>query len=98
MDLARALALQPMLLLLDEPAAGLSVAEQAVLAARLRALARAGAAVLIVEHNMPFLLPLADRLACLDAGRLIAAGTPDAVRHDARVVEAYLGTPTETVA
>ncbi len=94
-DLARALAVQPILLLLDEPAAGLSAAEQAALADRIRALAQAGAAVLIVEHNMPFLLPLADRLVCLDAGRLIAAGTPDAVRQDARVVEAYLGAPAE---
>jgi len=94
-DLARALALRPMLLLLDEPAAGLSVAEQVVLAKRLRALARAGTTVLIVEHNMPFLLPLADRLLCLDAGRLIAEGPPDTVRHDPGVVEAYLGTATE---
>lgn len=95
-DLARALALQPTLLLLDEPAAGLSAAEQAVLAGRLRALARAGTTVLVVDHNMPFLLPLADRLLCLDAGRLIAEGSPDAVRCDPGVVEAYLGTAAET--
>jgi len=94
-DLARALALQPMLLLLDEPAAGLSAAEQQALAARLRALAQGGTTVLVVEHNMPFLLPLADRLLCLDAGRLIAAGPPDAVRRDPGVIEAYLGTTAE---
>jgi branched-chain amino acid transport system permease protein len=49
--------------------------------------------VLVVEHNMPFLLPLADRVICLDEGRVIAAGPPDAVRRDAGVLAAYLGRP-----
>ena len=80
-------------MLLDEPAAGLTEAEQADLARRLRAAADTGIAVLIVEHNMPFLLPLADRILCLDEGRTIAEGTPDSIRRDPAVIAAYLGTP-----
>lgn len=90
-DLARAAAQEPAVLLLDEPAAGLSAAEQEALALQLRRLAGAGMTVLVVEHNMPFLLPLVDRLCCLDAGRVIASGAPDAVRRDPKVAAAYLG-------
>jgi branched-chain amino acid transport system permease protein len=92
-EIARALALRPALLLLDEPAAGLLASEQADLAARLRRLRDDGLGLLLIEHNMGFLLPLADRMACLDEGRLIAAGTPDQVRNDPAVVAAYLGLP-----
>ena len=92
-ELATVIAPRPALILLDEPAAGLTEAEQAELAGTLRAAADAGAAVLIVEHNMPFLLPLADRITCLDEGRVIAEGTPDAIRRDRRVRAAYLGSP-----
>jgi branched-chain amino acid transport system permease protein len=91
-ELARALARQPLAMLLDEPAAGLTEAEQADLARRLRSAANDGIAVLIVEHNMPFLLPLADRILCLDEGGTIAEGTPDAIKRDPAVVAAYLGT------
>jgi branched-chain amino acid transport system permease protein len=94
-EIARALALEPALVLLDEPAAGLNAAEQADLAARLRALATDGLTLLVIEHNMPFLMPLAHRLACLDYGRLIASGTPAEIRAHPRVIEAYLGTAQE---
>jgi branched-chain amino acid transport system permease protein len=90
-EIARALALAPRLLLLDEPAAGLGPAERGDLAARLRALAGQGLGVLIVEHNMPFLLPLADRVVCLDTGAVIAAGKPDDIRQNPAVRRAYLG-------
>jgi branched-chain amino acid transport system permease protein len=92
-ELARALACEPRLLLLDEPASGLNAIEQAGLAKRLRHIADTGIALLVIEHNMPFLAPLVDRMICLDHGRLIAAGTPEAVQNDKLVIEAYLGAP-----
>ncbi|WP_374441227.1 ATP-binding cassette domain-containing protein [Stella sp.] len=91
LELARALARNPELVLLDEPAAGLSAPEQAYLAERLRVLKTRGLAMVIVDHNLEFLLGLADRVACLDQGRVVAIGTPDQVRRDPAVVAAYVG-------
>jgi branched-chain amino acid transport system permease protein len=90
-EIARALALEPDLVLLDEPAAGLSEAEQLGLADQLMALRTDGVVLLIIEHNMPFLMPLADRVVCLDQGRVIASGTPEQVANNPLVIEAYLG-------
>ncbi|WP_247871968.1 branched-chain amino acid ABC transporter ATP-binding protein/permease [Azospirillum sp. TSO35-2] len=91
-ELARSLVRRPAVLLLDEPAAGLTDGEKAELATLLRALAREGMAILLVEHDMGFLLPLAGRVVCLDRGRTLYDGPPDGVRRDPAVAAAYLGT------
>jgi branched-chain amino acid transport system permease protein len=90
-DLARALALDPGVLLLDEPAAGLGERERTELAILLRELADEGRAFVVVEHDMRFLMELADRMLCLDGGRVVAEGTPAAIRADPRVRAVYLG-------
>ena len=90
-EIARALALEPDLLLLDEPMAGLSGGERADLARLLRRLRAGGMAIVLVEHDVEAVLALADRVAVLDDGTLIALGRPDEVRHDPAVVAAYLG-------
>ena len=90
-DLARALALDPSVLLLDEPAAGLDAAERRRLQRVLRGLAEAGRGVLVVEHDMAFLLGLADRVAVLLDGRIGFEGPAEAVRADPAVRAAYLG-------
>jgi branched-chain amino acid transport system permease protein len=90
-EIARAVATEPDLLLLDEPAAGLNEEEQRDLAARIRRIAERGITVLVIEHNLVFLRSLVERLICLDQGRVIASGTPAAVQQEGGVVEAYLG-------
>ena len=90
-EIARALATRPAVLLLDEPAAGLDAADTARLEGVLRGLARAGLAVVLVEHDMELVMSVSDAITVLDAGRRIAAGTPAAVRADSAVRAAYLG-------
>jgi branched-chain amino acid transport system permease protein len=90
-DLLRALARRPSVLLLDEPAAGLTHEEREQTAALIRAATAAGTAVLLVEHDMDFLTPLCRRVLCLDRGRLIYDGSATGLRDDAAVRAAYFG-------
>ena len=90
-EIARALCLDPVLLLLDEPAAGLRRGEKAELAALLRRLRGEGVTILLVEHDMDFVMGLADRLVVMEFGRLLAEGTAAEVRADPAVIAAYLG-------
>ncbi len=90
-EIARALCLDPVLLLLDEPAAGLRHAEKAALATLLRALRSQGVTVLVVEHDMDFVMRLVDRIVVMNFGAKLAEGPPAAIGHDPAVVEAYLG-------
>jgi branched-chain amino acid transport system ATP-binding protein len=92
-ELARALAVDPKLLLLDEPAAGLNHEEVDALAEEIRAIReRRGVAILLVEHHMSLVMRVSDQVVALDFGRVIADGAPDTVRANPDVVRAYLGT------
>jgi branched-chain amino acid transport system ATP-binding protein/branched-chain amino acid transport system permease protein len=90
-EIARALCVDPMLLLLDEPAAGLRHMEKQQLATLLRQLRDGGMSVLLVEHDMGFVMNLADRVVVLDFGTKIAEGTPQAIKTNPEVIKAYLG-------
>lgn len=98
LEIARAMMAQPRLLLLDEPAAGLNGAETAHLLDILRKLNAQGVAILIVEHDMKFIMNLCHRIVVLDHGARIAVGTPDEVRRDPAVIAAYLGRKTADAA
>jgi branched-chain amino acid transport system ATP-binding protein len=90
-EVARALMSSPSLLMLDEPAAGLGAEEAQDLLAEVEAYAGSDTTVLLVEHDVALVMSVARRVVVLDSGRLLAVGTPDEVRADPRVVEAYLG-------
>lgn len=92
LEVARAVAAEPKVVLADEPASGMSNQESQALGRVFRQMAADGVGILLVEHNIPFVRATADRLVVLDLGRVIAAGGVDKVLADHRVVEAYLGT------
>lgn len=94
LEIARALAASPRLLLLDEPAAGLTTHEIEDLDAMIRKIASLGISVLLIEHHVDLIMSVADRVTVLDYGVVIASDVPDVVQNDPRVIEAYFGTAT----
>jgi len=91
LEIARALATEPKLLLLDEPAAGMNSVEKQQLADEIRKLDDSGVSILMIEHDMRFVMGICRRIAVLNFGRVVAEGTPDEIRGNIDVVEAYLG-------
>ncbi|CAN5251517.1 ABC transporter ATP-binding protein [soil metagenome] len=102
LELARALATGPRLLLLDEPVAGMNSREKEELMVEIRAIRDRGFTIFMIEHDMRFVMGLCEQIAVLNFGRIISIGTPDHVRNDPQVIEAYLGrdddAPAEAIA
>jgi ABC-type branched-subunit amino acid transport system ATPase component len=97
-EVARALASEPSVMLLDEPSSGLDVHETEQLGDALRAVrADRGTAFVLVEHNVEFVLGLSDRVTVLDFGRILVEGTPDEIRDSAAVQAAYFGAPVDAI-
>ena len=92
MEIVRALATEPKILFLDEPAAGMNPQETAELTARIRQIQKDfGITIILIEHDMSLVMDVTERIYVLEYGRLIAEGTPDEIKNNKRVIEAYLG-------
>jgi branched-chain amino acid transport system ATP-binding protein len=98
LEIARALAAEPSLLLLDEPAAGCNSIETEELDRLIRSIADDGVAVILIEHDIKLVMKISDRVLVMDSGRTIASGPPQSVRRDPAVIAAYLGTHADRVA
>ena len=97
LELARALATQPKLLLLDEPVAGMNSGEKVALMGVITDIAKRGFTVFMIEHDMRFVMGLCERIAVLNFGKIIAEGTPDQIKNNPDVIEAYLGRDDDEV-